>query len=503
MGLFRKSDREALGAASAAFSLIALLMAFSTLIVVIRDDDSGGSGGGPVAPGEVTVSLTEFAIEPATLEVDEGAKLSVVNNGLVAHNLAVTDTDKLTKDLNNGDTATLDLAGLAPGEYEMYCAIPGHKEAGMLGTLAVGVEPSAGSKESGSSGATAEELLASNEADDKLQAEPVLAYAGQLTKIVEQYVADGTIDPSLYEPNTEFPLYTDDPANNPLLGPPTLPFTMDGDTKVFELTSSVIEWQTDPKTTVSAWAYNGTVPAPTMKLEPGDKVRVVYKNELPQSSAVHWHGLSTIPIGMDGVPFVTQDPVKPGEEFIYEFTAPTDPAVAMYHSHHHGEHQIPDGLFGAILVGDFTDTIQAVTGKPAADVRIPMVLNDAGSIGLSLNAKSFPATAPIVAKVGQWVQLEYFNEGLSIHPMHLHGLPQIVIAKDGYPESSPYKADTLNVAPGERYTVLIQATEQFLDNAKNTAFAPLGVWAFHCHILTHAERHDGMFGMVTTFIVIP
>jgi FtsP/CotA-like multicopper oxidase with cupredoxin domain len=117
-----------------------------------------------------------------------------------------------------------------------------------------------------------------------------------------------------------------------------------------------------------------------------------------------------------------------------------------------------------------------------------MVLNDAGVIGLSLNGKSFPATAPTIAKVGDWVLIHYMNEGLQLHPMHLHGLPQLVIAKDGFPLPQPYEADTVAVAPGERYTVLVHAT--------NT-----GVWAWHCHILNHAEREDGMFGMVTTFIV--
>ncbi len=81
------------------------------------------------------------------------------------------------------------------------------------------------------------------------------------------------------------------------------------------------------------------------------------------------------------------------------------------------------------------------------------------------------------------------NEGLQIHPMHLHGMPQLVIAKDGFPLPSPYQADTLAVAPGERYTVLVHADR-----------AP-GVWAWHCHILSHAESDNGMFGMVTTFIV--
>jgi FtsP/CotA-like multicopper oxidase with cupredoxin domain len=72
--------------------------------------------------------------------------------------------------------------------------------------------------------------------------------------------------------------------------------------------------------------------------------------------------------------------------------------------------------------------------------------------------------------------------------MHLHGMPQLVIAKDGIPLPQPYGADTVLVAPGERYTVLVHADQP-------------GVWAFHCHILTHAESDTGMMGMVTAMIV--
>jgi FtsP/CotA-like multicopper oxidase with cupredoxin domain len=112
-------------------------------------------------------------------------------------------------------------------------------------------------------------------------------------------------------------------------------------------------------------------------------------------------------------------------------------------------------------------------------------------IGFSLNGKSFPATAPIVAKAGETVEIHYMNEGQQIHPMHLHGIMQLVTAKDGNPLPQPYLADTVSVAPGERYTVLVKPTAE-----------QKGVWAYHCHILSHAEHDDGMmFGMVTTFIV--
>lgn len=117
-----------------------------------------------------------------------------------------------------------------------------------------------------------------------------------------------------------------------------------------------------------------------------------------------------------------------------------------------------------------------------------MVLNDAGVIGLSLNGHAFPMTEPIVAPKDTYVMLHYYNEGLVGHPMHLHRQPHIVIAKDGFALNSPYQVDTLWVSPGERYTVLIKAAE-------------VGTWAFHCHILNHAEGNDGLLGMVTAMVV--
>ena len=223
------------------------------------------------------------------------------------------------------------------------------------------------------------------------------------------------------------------------------------------------------------------MPAPTIKTDVGDKVRVVIQYDLPISTDIHWHGLK-VPFDQDGVAPLTQEFIEPGEEYVYEFT--TDHvAVAMYHPHHHGFETVPNGMLGTFLVGELPLPDGAV-----ADQELSMVLNDAGTIGFALNGKSFPATAPIVAEKGGKVLLHYMNEGLSSHPMHLHRNDQLVVAKDGIPLDSPYLADTVNVAPGERYSVLITAEEE-------------GIWAFHCHILTHAERDTGMFGMVTTMIV--
>jgi FtsP/CotA-like multicopper oxidase with cupredoxin domain len=291
-------------------------------------------------------------------------------------------------------------------------------------------------------------------------------------------------------------LYTDQLKNGPntkgVGNIPLQPTIAADGTKVFHLTAELANWQVDTTHTVRAWTFNGTVPGPWIKVNVGDKVRVIVKNKLPMSTGVHFHGIE-VPFTMDGVPDVTQKPIKPGDSFTYEFVAKT-PQLGMYHSHDDAQVQVPNGMLGVFQVGNVA--LPPNAGPIAKEV--PMVLNDAGVIGLSINGKSFPSTAPIMAKVGDWVQIDYYNEGLQIHPMHLHGLPQLVIAKDGYPLPAPYKADTILVAPGERYTTLVHATADFL-GPNNTP----GIWAFHCHILTHAEGPNGMFGMVTTFIVTP
>ena len=126
--------------------------------------------------------------------------------------------------------------------------------------------------------------------------------------------------------------------------------------------------------------------------------------------------------------------------------------------------------------------------EPEYDKEYTLILND-GPIGqFTINGKSFPAGEPLTAKQGEKLRIRFMNEGLMIHPMHLHGMPMLVTHNDGYALPQPYMCDTLNIAPGERYDVIVHATEP-------------GTWAFHCHILSHAESKHGMFGMVTALVV--
>ena len=253
-------------------------------------------------------------------------------------------------------------------------------------------------------------------------------------------------------------------------------------TKAFTLTAKPIKWEVEPGKIVDAMAYNGQIPGPTIHVNVGDKVQVTLKNELPESTVIHWHGIP-IQNKYDGVADITQPPVIPGDSFTYKITAERM-SVGWYHSHHNGTEQVPNGLWGTFLIGEMPLPVKNV--KPA--VEIPFQLQDAGALGITLNGKAFPATEPVRVKKGEWVEVHYVNAGTMMHPWHLHGVDQIVVAKDGFQLPAPYKADTVPVAPGERYTVLIHA-----DRA--------GTWAWHCHIFPHAEGSSGMMGMFTELIV--
>jgi FtsP/CotA-like multicopper oxidase with cupredoxin domain len=252
--------------------------------------------------------------------------------------------------------------------------------------------------------------------------------------------------------------------------------------KVFDLTAREIQWEVTPGVMVAAMAYNGQVPGPQIRVTEGDRIRVNLKNELTQSTAIHFHGVE-LPNDMDGVPYITQPPVKPGDSFTYEFTAPVGNSGShMYHSHHNSATQVSMGLLGAFIVAPKTPrAIEKV------DEDYVLILND-GSHGFTINGKGFPATQPFTAKLGQKIRIRYMNEGMMIHPMHLHGMHMTVIDKDGWAQPQPWKCDTLNIAPGDRWDVIVNCTNP-------------GTWAFHCHILPHAESEHGMFGMVTALVV--
>ena len=191
----------------------------------------------------------------------------------------------------------------------------------------------------------------------------------------------------------------------------------------------------------------------------------------------------TTPNSMDGTTYITQDPVKPGETFVYEWTVQDTPAVGMYHSHHNAVKQVPNGFAGAFIVGE----LPVPSGVTVNQEQV-MILDDSGVIGYAINGKSFPATTPYRRKAGRVGRAALHERGQP-DPSDASARHAAARHRQGRdPLTNPQYEDTVTVAPGERYTVLVQATE-------------LGTWVWHCHILPHAENENGMFGMVTALVV--
>ncbi len=120
------------------------------------------------------------------------------------------------------------------------------------------------------------------------------------------------------------------------------------DTVEVHLTASKtqVDWAGDQETR-GVWAYNGVVPGPLIHAMLGQRIRVVFTNDLPDETTIHWHGLR-IDDAMDGVPAI-QDPVQPGDTFIYTFTPP-DAGTYWYHPHVRAHEQVERGLHGSLIV---------------------------------------------------------------------------------------------------------------------------------------------------------
>jgi manganese oxidase len=125
------------------------------------------------------------------------------------------------------------------------------------------------------------------------------------------------------QPGAFLPMMTPDVAD--------LPHEMDGNVRVFRLAAEPVKKTIAPFKTIDAWGYNGSCPGPTIQVQQGDRVRVIFENRLPESTSLHWHGLE-IPIDQDGVPYISQRPVAPGEKYVYEFTVHQE-GTFFYHAH--------------------------------------------------------------------------------------------------------------------------------------------------------------------------
>lgn len=128
----------------------------------------------------------------------------------------------------------------------------------------------------------------------------------------------------------------------------------DPDILEIELDARVADIEILPGHRTPVWTYDGALPGPLIRAKVGDRIIVHFRNNLPEATSIHWHGLR-VANDMDGVPGVTQEPVEPGGEFRYEFTLP-DAGTYWYHPHINSAAQVGWGLYGPIVVEDPNDS---------------------------------------------------------------------------------------------------------------------------------------------------
>ena len=136
----------------------------------------------------------------------------------------------------------------------------------------------------------------------------------------------------------------------PLLADPPEALDLDADPTILHvaLTAAVTTIETDGAQ-VEAWAYEGSVPGPTLRAQVGDRLIVDLANELPAETTIHWHGVH-VPYAMDGVTWQSA-PVPAGGTFTYDFVLDRA-GTFWYHPHFDSDGQVDRGLYGLLIVED-------------------------------------------------------------------------------------------------------------------------------------------------------
>ena len=273
-----------------------------------------------------------------------------------------------------------------------------------------------------------------------------------------------------------------------------------------------------PGHSVQVRSINGISPGPELRMTEGDDVEITVVNRLAQATSIHWHGVPA-PFAMDGVAMISQQPIAPGQQFVYRWIAPQAGSY-MYHSHYNDMDQ--DSVVGMIVVDpqepsreprydvDFPIVVTSIGWEPARSIEAQAILANSmlmpsmaanpkadPSPGMGdamermdmieywcFNGKTFPATAPIRVKPGDLVRIRFANITHMAHPMHLHGHWFRWIAQDGAPLPEPRPMNTIPVDPGRTIDI------DFIANNP-------GVWPLHCHIVSHmVDNRDQMSGLV-------
>ncbi len=259
--------------------------------------------------------------------------------------------------------------------------------------------------------------------------------------------------------------------------PKLAPKMVDG-WKEYRLMAEPVRTEFLPGRFVDAWGFNGSVPGPTIEVNEGDRVRVIFENHLPEPTALHWHGFE-VPMTMDGSVGLGQAPVSPGEKFVYEFTL-NQHGTLFYHSHFAMQEMM--GMLGLFVVQpkvphatrvdrDFGILLQEWAILPNNTVPNTMAME---YNWLTFNGKSGPDTTPMIVKKGERVRIRIVNLGMDHHPIHLHGNQFYVTGTEGgrKPEQLWFPENTVLVGVAQARDIEFEARHE-------------GDWMLHCHLPHH------------------
>ncbi len=255
------------------------------------------------------------------------------------------------------------------------------------------------------------------------------------------------------------------------------PRLVDG-AKEFHLIAEPVRTELIPGRVVDGWGYNGSIPGPTIQVNEGDRVRIIFENHLPEMTAIHWHGFE-VPMTMDGSVGLGQNPIQPGERFVYEFTL-NQSGTLFYHSHFAMQEMM--GMLGLFVVHpknpytpkvdrDFGILLQEWAILPNNTVPNTMAME---FNWVTFNGRAGPDTTPMLVKQGERVRIRIVNLGMDHHPIHLHGNQFVVTGTEGgrKPESLWFPENTLLVGVAQARNIEFDAKY-------------IGDWMLHCHLPHH------------------
>ncbi len=251
---------------------------------------------------------------------------------------------------------------------------------------------------------------------------------------------------------------------------PMINLSQSGDYE-YTLTLEAAPFELIPNTQTPGLGFNGQYPSPVLRAKQGRPITITVVNKLDQPTTIHWHGIR-IDIAMDGVPFLSQMPIMPGESFVYRFTPP-DAGTFWYHPHVNSVEQLGKGLVGLLIV-DEADSPNFSPNEFAADIPLMIKnwhLNDDGSFKpLSIPRYAARMGTPgnyetingvnkprIDVPANSWIRLRFANvDNTLVYTVRVKDHPAYLASIDANPLPEPKPFTQHAIGAGMRFDLVLK-----------------------------------------------